>query len=85
MTKNQLKILRQSLPKGIEYRLANEFKLSKPYIHSILYGMRPKPEVIDRAIEIAEEEKVSNDAIEQKRMERILKLNEDNQLKIKFK
>ena len=38
MTKNQLKILRKSLPRGTYVRLANEFGYSKHYINSILFG-----------------------------------------------
>ncbi|MBL7970086.1 MAG: hypothetical protein JNL03_01090 [Prolixibacteraceae bacterium] len=53
MTREELKKLKKSMPRGYRDTLSEEFNVTTGYIDQILRGDKTRPDIIDRAIEIA--------------------------------
>lgn len=66
MTTKELKKLKKMMPKGYRDTLAEEFEISTSYVDQIFRGEKERPDVIERAVAIAELRKQDLDKLAQK-------------------
>lgn len=63
MTEEQLLKLKKSLPRGSYKKIAHTLKVSELYVCFVLTGRKKNLNVIEMAIEIAEQEKMRKQSI----------------------